>query len=66
LAEESKPLATAPDGDRRDYPDSLCHACAACRYVHARASTFVLCSALEAKYPRQPVRACAAFRAREV
>jgi hypothetical protein len=30
--------------------------------VPARASTFLMCTALDVKYPRQPVRACAAFR----
>jgi hypothetical protein len=44
------------------YPESLCHACAARRYVPARASTFLMCTALDVKYPRQPVRACVAFR----
>jgi hypothetical protein len=52
------------DGDRRDYPDSLCHGCAGCRYIEGRASTFVMCTMLELKYPRQPVRACLGFRAR--
>jgi hypothetical protein len=33
--------------------------------VPARASTFVMCTVLDVKYPRQPVRACAAFRARD-
>jgi hypothetical protein len=45
------------------FAESLCHACAGRRYVPARASTFVMCTRLEEKYPRQPVRACAAFSA---
>jgi hypothetical protein len=47
------------------YPESLCHRCAGRRYVPARASTFVMCTVLDLKYPRQPVLACPAFRARE-
>ena len=44
------------------FPESLCHRCAGRRYVPARASTFVMCTVLEVKYPRQPVLACPAFR----
>jgi len=40
-------------------------ASAALRYVHARASTFLMCTVLDVKYPRQPVRACAAYHARD-
>ena len=47
------------------YPDSLCHRCEARRYVQGRATTFVMCTALPDKYPRQPVLACPAFRQRE-
>jgi uncharacterized cysteine cluster protein YcgN (CxxCxxCC family) len=65
LAEDTNPFEPADDGDRRDYPESLCHGCAGCCYVHARASMFVMCATLDVKYPRQPVRACVAFRARE-
>jgi hypothetical protein len=43
------------------FPESLCHRCAACRHVRGRHSTFVLCTALPEKYPRQPVLACPAF-----
>jgi hypothetical protein len=64
VAEDSKVPASTLDGDPRDYPDSLCHDCAGCRYVPARASTFILCTTLDVKYPRQPVRSCAGFRAR--
>lgn len=49
---------------RRDlpFPDSLCHRCAACRYVRGRSTLFLSCTALPAKYLPQPVRSCAAFR----
>lgn len=46
------------------FPHSQCHGCAARRYVVTKTSTFVLCTALEDKYPRQPVSACPAFRPR--
>ena len=36
------------------YPDSLCHRCAARRYVKGRATLFVQCTALPVKYPPQP------------
>jgi hypothetical protein len=48
------------------YESSLCHTCAARRYVQGRATLFVLCGALETKYPPQPVRRCAAFTPRDV
>jgi hypothetical protein len=44
------------------FPDSLCHGCAARRYVRTKTSLFVMCTALDVKYPRQPVTACGAFR----
>jgi len=44
-------------------PESLCHRCAAHRYVQGRATTFVMCTALPVKYPPQPVVRCEAFRA---
>jgi hypothetical protein len=48
------------------FPDSLCHRCAAPpRYVRTPSSTFILCPLLPEKYPRQPVRQCPLFRARE-
>ncbi len=43
------------------YPNSLCHRCAARRYVKGRAALFVLCTALPEKYPLQPVIRCVAF-----
>jgi hypothetical protein len=64
LSDEPKAPVPARDGAERDFPDSLCHACAGCRTVEGRASTFVMCTTLEVKYPRQPVRACLGFRAR--
>jgi DNA-nicking Smr family endonuclease len=48
-------------GDAPPFPDSLCHGCTARRYVTTRTSTFVQCTALPVKYPRQPVVSCAAF-----
>jgi hypothetical protein len=44
-----------------DFPDSLCHRCAARRLIQGRSSTFIMCTALPEKYPRQPVRFCPAF-----
>lgn len=43
------------------FPDSLCHTCVAHRYVPTRTSTFIQCTALPVKYPRQPVEACPAY-----
>jgi hypothetical protein len=43
------------------FPRSLCHSCAAHRYVDTRTSRFVMCTALPVKYPRQPVDACPAY-----
>jgi hypothetical protein len=47
------------------FSESLCHSCGACRYAKGRESTFIMCTALEVKYPRQPVRTCEAFRPRD-
>jgi len=44
------------------FPTSLCHRCGACRDVQGRSSWFVQCTALEQKYPPQPVLQCPAFR----
>ena len=44
------------------YPESLCRACAACRYVKGRATVFVMCTVMPEKYPPQPVLRCVAFR----
>jgi len=46
----------------RPFPESLCWRCLAHREIKAARSTFVLCTALAVKYPRQPVRTCSAFR----
>ncbi len=43
------------------FPDSLCHRCASLRRVNGANSTFLMCTALEVKYPRQPVVKCQAF-----
>ena len=51
--------------DRRPFPHSLCHGCAAPpRYIHTERSTFIRCPILE-RYPPQPVLACDAFVAAE-
>jgi RimJ/RimL family protein N-acetyltransferase len=45
------------------FGDSLCHSCAApARYVRTPTSLFIRCPILDEKYPRQPVRACHAYR----
>jgi hypothetical protein len=51
-----------PDAaDRRPFPDSLCHRCAAPpQYIRTARSTFIRCPVLKL-YPPQPVRACEAF-----
>ena len=54
-------MATTPPGPPLPYPESLCHRCAHRRYVQGRASTFVMCTALPEKYPRQPVIQCPAY-----
>jgi hypothetical protein len=43
------------------FPSSICHRCTAHRYVRTKTSTFIMCTALEKKYPPQPVLACPAF-----
>ena len=73
----SRPLAVhAGDTVERDgfvfadllplpFPESLCHACAAPpKYVRTDTSTFILCPLLPRKYPPQPVRSCALFKAK--
>lgn len=48
------------------FPESLCHRCAAPpRLVRTARSVFILCPVLPNKYPRQPVRSCPRFEARE-
>jgi hypothetical protein len=54
------------EGTPPPFPESLCHRCAACRVVRTRTSAFLMCTVLDVKYPRQPVRACTAFRPRDV
>lgn len=47
------------------FPASLCHKCAAPRYIRSgKGSVFVLCPLLPEKYPRQPVRSCPLFAPR--
>jgi hypothetical protein len=46
------------------FPESQCHQCAALKLVDGKTSTFLMCTALPDKYPRQPVRECPAFRPR--
>lgn len=53
--------ATERPVDRRPFPDSLCHRCAAPpQYIHTKRSTFIRCPILK-RYPPQPVLACEAF-----
>ena len=61
-AGRSRAGGDAPKVPDPPYPDSLCHRCAARRYVKGRATTFFLCTALPEKYPPQPVLECKAFR----
>ena len=50
-----------PEVERRPFPKSLCHRCAAPpKYIHTGRSTFIRCPILKA-YPPQPVVACDAF-----
>ena len=49
---------------RLPHAESLCHRCAAVRYVRGKNTLFVRCTALAVKYPPQPVRSCAAYRER--
>jgi hypothetical protein len=42
---------------------SLCLRCRHHRPIQTKTSTFVMCTALPVKYPRQPVRECPAFEA---
>jgi DNA-nicking Smr family endonuclease len=59
-------LGVVPLAPDLPFPDSLCHGCVAHRIVPGKASAFILCTALAVKYPPQPQRACAAFRAPSV
>jgi hypothetical protein len=54
--------APPPEKADRPFADSLCWRCLNHREIKAARSTFVMCSALLVKYPRQPVSACSAFR----
>ena len=57
MSEEDRRAAEEPP----PFEESLCHRCAACRYVKTKRSLFILCNALPNKYPAQPVLACAAY-----
>jgi hypothetical protein len=46
------------------FPSSLCHRCAAAKYVQTKTSIYVLCGAMPQKYPPQPVEQCELFRKR--
>jgi hypothetical protein len=54
------PDARAPDTVAES--DSLCWRCVHHRPIKAPRSTFVLCTALPVKYPRQPMPTCGTFR----
>jgi hypothetical protein len=54
-------LMPTPSSPPRAFPESLCHRCVACRTVVTARSTFLMCTALPTKYPRQPVLTCEAF-----
>ena len=60
--DESPPQAgDEEEVDRRPFPKSLCHRCAAPpQYIHTERSTFIRCPILK-RYPPQPVLACEAF-----
>jgi hypothetical protein len=49
-------------GTDKPFPQSLCHGCAALKIVSGAQSTFLMCTVLPDKYPRQPVLQCAAFK----
>jgi hypothetical protein len=63
-SDDEEPFA-APSGSAKEtlFDGSLCPRCSNHRQVKTPRSTFVMCRVLPDKYPRQPVRACAAFRA---
>ncbi len=46
------------------YPHSRCASCDAEKLLVGARSTFVLCTRLQDKYPRQPVLACEAYARR--
>jgi hypothetical protein len=48
--------------DPTEWRGSLCPRCGACRRIDGRQSTFLMCTALPQKYPRQPVLVCGSFR----
>jgi len=48
--------------EKPPFPESICHRCVSLRLIKGAQSTFLMCTALADKYPRQPVRQCGAFR----
>jgi hypothetical protein len=56
--------APPPKKADRPFAESLCWRCLEHREISTARSTFVLCTALAVKYPRQPVSTCGAFRER--
>jgi len=51
------------DGDEvRPFAGSLCWRCANHREIRAARSSFVMCSLLPVKYPRQPMVTCPSFQ----
>ncbi len=67
MTSDDEETFAAPSGSAKDilFDASLCPRCSNHRQVKAARSTFVMCRVLPDKYPRQPVRACPAFRAGE-
>jgi hypothetical protein len=59
---EPKSTDSKTAGVAKPFPESLCWRCANHREIKAARSTFLMCSALTTKYPRQPVATCSAFR----
>jgi hypothetical protein len=57
-----EPPGPAPSAAAAPHAGSLCLDCQFHRLVASKTSTFVMCSALPVKYPRQPVRVCPLHR----
>jgi hypothetical protein len=49
--------------EERPFTDSVCWRCAHHRTIRTARSSFLMCSALPVKYPRQPVVTCPSFQA---
>jgi hypothetical protein len=63
MPDEPKDADDDTGGAARPFPGSLCWRCAHHRRVDGARSTFVMCTALAVRYPRQPVERCGAFEA---